>query len=290
MSELYRHSNKFTPQGLLAGIVAGVAAAIPLGFLYVYGIWSIPEAKLRGLCPVGYGAAIGAACGLALVRGKVRNAKWAGIASGAACLFALYFSWAVWILHLMFPSYWILNPTWLVFQPQKMWKIILSVNAQGTWAMTGSQPMTGTGLWLVWACEAALLIGFGVLVGVALVKRQPFCENCQSWCSERMRLYFAPVMAPMEIKKRVEAVDAGWLGKLARGNKKLAFYALDLHTCGNCHALNTLSLVQNLPRDKKTLVDKLLLSAEQATAVRSLHMNPETQASAPVAAVNPINK
>jgi hypothetical protein len=84
VSELYRHSNKFTPQGLLAGIVAGVAAAIPLGFLYVYGIWSIPEAKLRGLCPVGYGAAIGAACGLALVRGKVRNAKWAGIASGLA--------------------------------------------------------------------------------------------------------------------------------------------------------------------------------------------------------------
>src|SRR5260370_9466395 len=51
MSQLYRHSNKFTPHGLVAGMLAGIAAAIPGGFLYVYGIWSIPEAKLRGVCP-----------------------------------------------------------------------------------------------------------------------------------------------------------------------------------------------------------------------------------------------
>lgn len=287
MSQLYRHSNKFTPQGLVAGMLAGIAAAIPGGFLYVYGIWSIPEAKLRGVCPLAYGALVGASCGLAMCWGKIRNSTLAGIVSLATSLFALYVSWVIWVLHLMFPSFWIFNPIRLALQPKVLWKIIVAVNAQGTWGFKDSVPMTGTGLWLVWVGEAGLLLGFGVLVAIAMVRRRPFCERCEAWCSERIKLYFAPTTQPDEIKRRVQAEDIGWIAALARGDKKKAHYRLDLHTCGNCHTLNTLSLVQNFPKDRKTLVDKLVLSADQAAGIRNLRMNHEMQASAPVATMNP---
>ena len=83
-----------------------------------------------------------------------------------------------------------------------------------------------------------------------------------------------------------ETIIVVWITTLARGDKKGAHYRLDLYTCGNCHTLNTLSLVQNLPKNRKTLVDKLILSANQAAAVLNLRMNHEMQASAPAGAVN----
>jgi hypothetical protein len=93
MSQLYRHSNKFTLLGAVAGMLSGIAAAIPGAFLYVYGIWSIPEAKLRGLCPLTYGALVGASCGIAMCWGKIRNLAVAGVVGFASSLFALYVSW-----------------------------------------------------------------------------------------------------------------------------------------------------------------------------------------------------
>jgi hypothetical protein len=287
MSQLYRHSNKFTLHGAVAGMTSGIAAAIPGAFLYVYGIWSIPEAKLRGVCPLTYGALVGASCGIAMCWGKIRNLTLAGVVGFASSLFALYLSWVIWILHLMFPSFWIFNPIRLALQPKVLWKIVMATNAEGTWSFKGSVPMTGTGLWMVWLGEAGLLLGFGVLAAIAMVKRRPFCERCEAWCSERTKLYFAPTTPPNEIKSRVLAEDIVWITKLARGDKKRAHYRLDLHTCGNCHTLNTLSLVQNLPKDRKTLVDKLILSADQTAAVLNLRMNHEMQASAPAVAVNP---
>src|SRR5260370_3059298 len=208
--------------------------------------------------PLTYGALVGASCGLAMCWGKIRNSALAGIVSLASSLFALYVSWVIWILHLMFPSFWILNPIRLALQPKVLWKIIVAVNAQGTWGFKGGVPMTGTGVWLVWVGEAGLLLGFGVLAGIAIVRRRPFCERCEAWCSERIKLYFAPAILPDEIKRRVQAEDVGWIATLARGDKKKAHYRLDLHTSGNCHPLNTLTLVHNLPKDPNTPLDKPL--------------------------------
>src|SRR5438874_13543117 len=54
-------------------------------------------------------------------------------------------------------------------------------------------------------------------------------------------------------------------------------YRIDLHTCGNCHSLNTLSLIRSFPRDIKTVVNKLMVTPEQASAIRNLAVSQRSE-------------
>ncbi len=110
MASYYKHSGKITPQGLILGLLAGALVSVPAAFLYDYGIVSIPEAKLRGICTLAFGALIGVACGAAMCLGKLRSNLAAGTIGFAASFFGLYVSWVVWILHLVYPSLWLFNP------------------------------------------------------------------------------------------------------------------------------------------------------------------------------------
>ena len=100
-----------------------------------------------------------------------------------------------------------------------------------------------------------------------------FCERCVQWCAASRELYFAPSLVAGQFKTPLESQDIGGLGRLTAGDKKKAHFRLDLHSCGVCNSLNTLSLVQNFPRDRKTVVDKLLVTPEQAGTIRHLKMN-----------------
>jgi hypothetical protein len=273
MASYYKHSGKITPQGLILGLLAGVVVSVPAGFLYDYGIVGIPEAKLRSFCTLAFGALIGAACGAAMCWGKLRNKLVAGTIGFAASLFGLYVSWVVWIVHLLYPSFWLFNPVGAAMHPRVLWHAILAVNAAGTWSQGHGAPTTGTALWIVWAFEALFVLGAAAGTAVALVQRRPFCERCGQWCTERWKLYFAPSLPAGQFKTQLESQDFSNLEKLPVGDKKQAFFRIDLHSCGVCHSLNTLSLVQNLPRDRKTVVNKLLVTPEQASVMRNLEMN-----------------
>ena len=283
MNNYYRHSGKFGADGLLFGLLAGMLLAIPAAFLYDYAIFEIDAVKLRILCPMGFGALIGAASGGVMYWGKVRNATAAGIVGGVASFFALYISWVAWTLHLLYPAKWVFNLTRPAIHPHSLWQLMVVVNAKGTWGYERGQPTVGTSLWLTWTAEALFVVGFGTLVAVALIKRLPFCERCNAWCTKRLAVYFAPSLQPGQIKALVESQDIGSLEKLPMGNKKRANFRADLHTCGVCHSLTTLSLVQNLPRNNKTLVDKLLVTPEQASAFRNLEMTRSAAVAAPAA-------
>ena len=273
MASYYKHSGKVAPQGLILGPLLGAAVSLPASFLYDYGILTITEAKLRGICTLAFGALIGAAAGVGMCWGKVRNKLVAATTGLAASLFGLYLSWAIWLLHLVKPSFWLFNPLRAVLHPRGLWHAVLAVNAVGTWSYEGGTPEHGTFLWLVWACEALLVLGFGVLTAMALVQRRPFCEQCGQWCADRRKLYFAPSLPAGQFKTLLESQGTSGLEKLTVGDKKKAHYRIDLHSCGVCHSLNTLSLVQNFPRDRKTVADKLLVTPEQANAIRHLEMN-----------------
>src|SRR5437870_4955336 len=164
----YKHSGKFSPLGVVLGLLAGTVVSVPLAFAYNYGIFSIPEARLRVLCTLAYGALVGAASGVAMCWGKVRSKAVAGLISFGASLFALYLSWAVWILHLLYPSFWVFNP----------------------------------------------------------------------------------LRSADQFKARLEAEDLASLQTLAPGDPKKPHFRVDLHSCADCHTLNTLSLVQNFARDR----------------------------------------
>lgn len=273
MASHYKHSGKTAPQGLLFGLLLGFVASLPAAFLYNYGIFTIPSVKLRAICALAFGALIGAASGFGMCLGKLRNKLVAGTVGFASSFFGFYISWVIWILHLVRPSFWLFNPFYAAVHPLRLWRAVLAINTAGTWSYSGGTPEHGAFLWFIWACEALLILGFGILTAIAFVQRHPFCERCEQWCTERRKLYFAPSLSAGQFKTLLESQDIPGLEKLAPGDKKKAHYRVDLHSCGVCHSLNTLSLVQNFPRDRKTVVDKLLVTAEQANLVRHLEMN-----------------
>lgn len=273
MANYYKHSGKAAPQGLLFGLLLGAAASLPAAFFYDYGIFIIPSVKLRAICTLAFGALIGAAAGVGMCWGKVRNKLVAGAVGFAASLVGFYASWVIWILHLVRPSQWLFNPFRAAMHPRRLWQAVVAINAAGTWSYGGGTPEHGGFLWFVWACEALLVLAFGGLTAVALVQRRPFCERCGEWCGENRKLYFAPSLPAGQFKTLLESQDIASLEKLTPGDKKKAHYRVDLHSCGVCHSLNTVSLAQNFPRDRKTVVDKLLVTPEQASTIRHLEMN-----------------
>lgn len=272
MNHYYKHSGKFTPLGLLLGLLAGLLISVPASFAYNFAIVNSPEMRLCALCTIAFGVLVGAVTGVALCWGKVRSDLVAGLTGLGVSLFALYVSWVSWILHLFFPAFWVFNPLRLALRPFALWGLITAVNTKGTWSYAGGTPVHGVMLWVIWLCEAALVLASGVMMVLALMNRRPFCEHCEEWCSQRLQLYFEPAITPEEFKARLEAEDLAALSALTPGDKKKANYRVDLHTCGNCHTLNTLTLMQNFLKDRKTLVNKLVLTAEQASVISNLGM------------------
>ena len=191
MPAYYKYSGKFAPQGVVLGLLAGAAASIPLTFLYVYGIVSIPEARLRAICTITFGLLVGGFSGIAMCWGKVRNHLVAASVGFIASSFGLYASWFAWMLHLVHPSQWVFNLAGPMTHPHGLWQAMLAVNATGTWGM-GSTAEHGTFLWIVWIGEALLVVGTGTLVAMAVIHKRPFCESCEQWCSQKTKLYFAP--------------------------------------------------------------------------------------------------
>jgi hypothetical protein len=272
MPSYYKPSGKFAPQGIIGGLLAGAIAAVPLVFLYDYGIVSIPSAKLRGISTLAFGALIGVATGFGLYWGKVRNKQVAALVGAATGAFALYASWIAWLLHLQFPSRWIFNLMGVLAHPLRVWHAVVIVNGLGTWSYGTGGPEKGTMLWIIWALEALLILLTSTAIAVAMTSRRPFCERCMHWCDEGYDLLFAPTLSAAAFRELLESGSASDLAKLAPGTTKEPHFRLDLRSCSGCRGLNTLSLVQQFPKDIRTIVDKLLVAPEQAAVIRDLEL------------------
>jgi len=266
----YKHSGRAPVLGIVFGFLAGALISIPASYLYDYGIIEITIDKLRFLCTIGFGALIGAAAGLGLCWGKVRNNAAAAIIGAAASLAGLYISWGVWLIDIFERGHWVSNPTRLLMHPGAVWQAILAINTTGTWAMEHDSPTAGAALWAVWLIEALLIVGFGMLVTFGLVKRQPFCEKCEGWCSKTEKLYFAPTLPPVDVKTKLESRQFECLQQLGQGSARGSHFRVVLHSCTSCGMLNTLTLIKAFPKDQKVLIDKLLISSSEIDAVRHL--------------------
>lgn len=279
MAIYYKHSGKFAVQGPILGLLGGIVFSVPAALLYDYALFTVLDVKLRFLCTIIFGLLLGGVCGAMMCLGKVRSNLLAGIVAFAVSFTGLYVSWAGWlagILHVLYPSYRLPG----VFRPLQVWKAVLAVNLHGTWSSGDGAPTHGVVLWFVWAAEAFLILAFGVLPALALVRKRPFCERCDQWCKRQLKLYFAPSLSPGDLKTQLESGDIGKLEKLAPGNKKQPHYRIDLHACGICHQLNTLTLEQIFPRSHRTLMNKLLLTGDQASVLRNIEMNQRAAAAA----------
>jgi hypothetical protein len=271
MPSYYKYSGSFTPQGLIGGMLAGAIVSIPASFLYNYGIVTTSFDKARFLCTTAFGLLIGAACGLALCWGKVRNKTVAGLVGAGGGLFGLYVSWIGWLMHLSYPGEWIFNVFGPARHPLRIWNAMLQVNAVGTWS-SGSDPEATKGfvLWLIWIAEAGFVVAVAASIAIALVARRPFCEHCGQWCADRHNLGFGASLPAPKFQALLESGNVSELEKLGAASAQGSCFEVHLHSCGVCNNLNTLSLVQRFSNQRKTIVDKLLVTPAQASTLRNL--------------------
>jgi hypothetical protein len=271
MASYYKHSGKFAPQGPILGLLGGIVISVPAAYFYDYALFALSVAKLRIFLPFALGLLLGAVCGALMSLGKVRSKSVAAIVGFAVSSFGLYVSWLGWIGVICLNRH--VGCSASLFRPLEAWKALLVVNPQGTWSLSGTGPMHGAMLWLVWALEALAVLAFGTMAAMGLVLRRPFCERCGQWCKKQFKLNFAPSLSPNDLKAQLESGDIRKLEKLAPGNKKQPHYRIHLHSCNVCHQLNTLTLQQIFPRNILTLMNKLLLTADQAAILRNIEMN-----------------
>ena len=215
--------------------------------------------------------------------GKVRNNSIAALSGLVVSAAALYSSWVFWLLQLSVIGKYSAGDFKLLFQPLTVWAVVQQVRGIGTWGTSGTENTRGTELTVIWCIEALTVIGIGFLTTVAVLKRKPFCDNCDSWCNRAEKLVFFPSIFGQDLKQRLEAKDFSFVEKLVPTSEKFAHIRFDLFSCSTCNMLNTISVNQLLIQpaksrwsqakaERKELLSLLLVTPEEAALIRRVAM------------------
>jgi hypothetical protein len=281
MSSLYyRHSGKFSIHGVAMGLVAGLAAAVVLSFIYSYLILYIPFIYGNFLATCGFGALIGGVAAWGLRRGKVRSTSVALSVVAIVAIGALYAAWVVWMYAFLRrqETDLRLDLAVIALHPRLLFDLILAVSETGAWRILGVTP-SGPVLWIVWLVEASLIMGIALFFAADKLS-EPFCESCERWSDRQEGIATVADADAEELRKRLEAKDFAFLEAL--GAKKAnagSWVRLDLHSCPDCGMLNTLSVKQVILKvDKngkesqglKEVMNRLLLDVPEAARLRRL--------------------
>ena len=276
--QYYRHSGGLNPAGLLAALAAGTAAALAIGFAYAYVDKYIPEVHLNALACGVAGAAIGGVPAAILRRAKVRHLPAALLVIGLVAVAGLYASWVTWEAILTQGG--LANLRMLATHPAAVGRFAVRINAVGTWAIgstsssSGNTNTSGAFLWVIWAAEAAMLVGVPLMVGKSMLSSKPFCDGCDRWCDGPTVVRATGVPAGgdvADVRRRLEAADFAYPATLGppSATDRLTFAR---HGCDRCGKLNTLTVSRKTIRvdrkgrarqaTTKVLVNKLLVSRE----------------------------
>jgi len=179
--EVYRHSGKFTTQGLLLPIAAAAVVGYPLGLAYAYLIRWIPIAYVNMLVTAGYGFVFGWLTQRLLKSGRVRNKALAGLCGAIAGLIGLYWNWNGHV-HLLFS-----DKIWF-FRPDQIVRAMGYLYEHGSWTISshgsGGDAVTGVFLAIVWVAEAGVIVGLAAFIPYSYVSSTPFCEKSGAWLDQ----------------------------------------------------------------------------------------------------------
>lgn len=173
----YVESGRVSGKGAAISFAVAAAAGAVVGF--VYGVVDMinPMIFLNVLGVILLAGAVGAGAHFGRRIGHVRKDH---VADGAALfggLVGLYFAWGGWFFAL---TSW--SSTFLT-NPNGLWLMIKLVNMKGAWSLKGSTP-TGGILWVIWACEALIVIGGAWLVVRSMGEGEAYCEGLDCWADE----------------------------------------------------------------------------------------------------------
>ncbi|MBT9588984.1 hypothetical protein IV102_36960 [bacterium] len=274
----YQHSGKCPLSGLLLCLLTGSLASALLGAIYAYAILYIPMDGLISFILTGtFGLLSGIAIGKLMRRSHIRSLR-----AGRLCLLfcqsaGYYVSWAVWVFAVYARAG--LNVSLIgILIPPVLWHAILQVNETGVWS-PGGKPLGGPlggQLWIFWVAEAAFIFYFSWL-GLAKLNGT-FCERCGVWCNEHDAVATLHPMQPDELRTVLEQRDYERLELATESIYERI--QLDLQQCPQCLDTCTVTgkLIQvtlkngYLHKLIKSSVKQLLISRDEATALRHLHL------------------
>ena len=277
-SVYYRPSGRFGAGGIPVSLFLGAAAGVVLGVGHGYLTRYNPYIYFNFLATFALGFVIGVAVIIGARAGKIR-APWLAGALGAACgLVGLYAAWVAWI-HVLLVQGKVDMPTWIV-APAALWRVIKVVNENGAWSLgSGDTPTTGALLWVLWAIEAAVIVGVAAAVSWSWVNTTPFCEPCDAWTEKEIKAAkLGPAASIANLKQSLEAKEFRPLAELGQATPAL-FTEMDLLVCPRCRQVGFLT-VRNVAitvdKRKKQQVSKtdvvknLTIEAEYMEKVRGI--------------------
>ena len=277
------HTRHYQPSGRVSPLVLPLLAlALPasalLATVYSYVTLYLPIiGYFTVLLTLGLGFGVGAITVAALQRGKVRSRLFAVVASLGLGLFTTWAMWVTW-------GYALLQqgdsqvPLFVLLWPPALWQLISNVNETGAWSLKGATP-TGAFLWVLWAIEAALLVGIPVVMGLT-VAEAPYCEHCETWCAHQKAVLLTPLVEKDFAGERLRQRDFKWLESLGGLQRPPPpkFTRWDLYECG-CRATNAVSAIGievglddkgNQKVTESTLVQTVLLGPDAVPGFRAI--------------------
>ena len=169
----YQHSGKAPVGGVLLTLVGGLIIGAILGATYGFLIYWSPFVYINAFITLGCGIGLGVTVGGLAKVGKIRNTSLVTLVALIVALAAYYIHWSVWVGRMSEAQ---------VLAPNELWAFVSTVNALGPWAIFGWTP-SGFSLWVIWAIEAAVIVGIGVISAGGVVD-VPFCEDTGQWATE----------------------------------------------------------------------------------------------------------
>ena len=281
----YRHSGRTPVVRLLAALAAVLPAAVIMAVIYGAAAVYLPKVGyvklvliLAGLLVFGFGFGVGGLTGFMLKWARVRSIVAVACVSLLAAVLAYYVSWVTWETLILRREDVEVLPLRLLVRPDGVWFLANMINQTGTIVFGSTEtPIRGPVLWLLWAVEAAIVVGIASQVPVRMLRHLAYCEPCERWCDRHQGVLSFRYGDEAALRSRLERKDLAVLQELGQADMDAAQrFRVDLDNCPQCQHTHLLSVFrvdvtyQKGNRQEKAvrIIDRLRLTPEEAQWVR----------------------
>ena len=248
MNHFYKPSGRFGPLAIPLSLVSGALAAVILAYLYSYAVYYIPFVYLNFFLTLGLGLLVGGATGIGGMLGKSRSGLLGALGGVVTGVFAVYFSWVVYV-HIVFEG-----DVW-VFEPAPLFDAVLRIAEEGVWQIRSIRP-TGIALYIVWTIEALIIVGGAGFLGAGMAM-QPFCEACGRWVDDEKKIRpLSALRNPGALKRQLEAGDMSQLRELTAGQADQIHSVVQFKACPDCSQFRLISVqAVSVKKDNKGKIE-----------------------------------
>jgi len=235
-SVFYEQSGRFTLVGLVIMFGVSLGAGVLLGAVYGVLVYLSPVGILNIFAMFWLGWLMGKITGIGIVLGKVRNGwlhNLSGILAGLATIWA---AWVSWIYVYSSDS----GPGALMLNPVSLWNGIIYIAENAEFRFFGlDHPVNGIPIYILWGLETLVLVGFPYMIAMMYMVDKSFCERCNCWVTQRVKL---PRLDQPQGESIMDAVGTGDISGILTlpshptGDKHIQVELLRCQTCDERYA------------------------------------------------------